>query len=344
MNRTAIHMRIVGLNVSNEDVDTRKEAAAELATTWGRMRNRKAVVQKASEIAVALGGDGIPPSDLGTEVESVLQKFASAFLYSERPFDVGICSGVAVIDLMAREPGCTGWAVVDSLAASLWSAVGFQPALEDARREALRTEVLEVAQSRTMRSGELARERTDVDDFGNIRIVEGKLTAAQASFERATAGTIRALRRNAALDREELDFLWWAQSNRSKLLRKPFSELEETTRVIVSGIEAAKLLRRLPCDVHRDVVLTKLDRNVEKNLSEVLEDIGNHRDALNSPYSDPKGIVFLAPSVFPLLRALATGSPSSAGSQIRRPAGEWGARALLEAGLVQLLTTGPKEL
>ena len=344
MNRTAVHMRITGLNVSNEDVDTRKSAAAKLGQMWSRSRNRRSVVQKASEVATALGGDGIPPESLAMEVEGVIQTYASAFLHSERPLEVGICAGVAVIDLMAGDRGSSGWTAVDVLATALWSALGFQPALEDAKREDLRTEVLEVARSRTVDAGELARERKGVSDFGDFRISEGKWANVPVNFKKATGVTIRALRRNAALDREELDFLWWAQLGRSRLLDKRFSEIDESVRLIAVGIEAANHLRRLPCENHRDVALRTLDKNPEKDLNQLVSAVGCERRVLGAPYADSDGIVFGAPFVFPLLHALATGSTLGDGARIKRTAAEWGARALLEASLVKLLSTGPVEL
>ena len=344
MNRTAVHMRITGLNVSNEDVDTRKSAVAKLGKMWGRSRNRHSIVQKASEIAIALGEDGIPPENLATEVEGVIQSYASAFLHTERPLEVGICAGVGVIDLMAGDRGTTGWTVVDVLATALWSALGFQPALEDARREGLRTEVLEVARSRTVDAGELARERTSVKDFGEFRINEGNWVNVPVNFKKATGATIRALRRNAALDREELDFLWWSQLGRSRLLDRRLSEIDESVRLIAVGIEAAIHLRRLPCEIHRDVVLRTLDANPERDLSELVGAVGCERRVLGTPYTDADGIVLRAPVVFPLLHALATGSTLGDGAKIKRTAAEWGARALLEASLVKLLSTGPVEL
>ena len=61
MNRAAVHMRMVNLNVTNQDVDACKAAAVKLCETWSRSRNKVSVLQKASQIAIALGGDGAPP-------------------------------------------------------------------------------------------------------------------------------------------------------------------------------------------------------------------------------------------------------------------------------------------
>ena len=344
MNRAAVHMRIVSLNPTNEEVDACKAAAAKLSKTWGRSRNKAVMLEKASQIAAALGGDGTPPETLGSEVEGAIQSHASAFLYTERLLEVGICAGIGAMNLLAGPANSTGWANADALAGALWSALGFQLPLEDDRREALRKEVLDTAQSRTMETAEGARQRTSVSDFGQFHITEGNRTQVPSNFKRATGATIDALRRNAALDREELDFLWWSQLGRSKLLDRSLSEINESVRLVALGIEAVRHLRHLPCEVHRDVVLRALETNPESDLNELITMIGEDRTALGTAYGTADSVVGRAPDVFPLLSALAAGSTSGDGAGVKRPASEWGARALLEGALVKLFSTGPAQL
>lgn len=342
MSNLAVHMRIASLQVSNEDVNTRQAAISELVEAWGKLKPFANIVVKAAEIAHALSGDGTAIATLGGEVERSIQNHASAFLYSERPLEVGICSGMAAIDLMSPTPGESGWTVPDVIAAVLWSALGFQTPLEDGKREALRIEVLEAARSRTLKASELSRQRSDVSDFGELTIAVDAEVKATSNFKKATNATITALRRNAALDREELDFLWWVQLGRSRLLNRPLASINEPVRLVAAGIEAAGHLRRLPCEVHRDVVLRTLDANPKLVLADLIAAVGDDRDALGSRYGS--GIVAQAPAVFPLLHALATGSTSADGAKVPRTSGDWGTRALLEAGLAQMCATGPGKL
>jgi hypothetical protein len=337
----AVHMRMTGLQVSNEDVDSRKTAAAALAAAWDKLRDPGLIIVKAAEIAGALGGEGTPSASLGAEVEGAVQSHghASAFLQSERPLEVGICAGVAALNLIEPEPGTTGWHVADIFATALWSTLAFQAPLADAKREALRSEVLEAARARSVKSAELARQRTAVNDFGNFAIAPGEEPKVTTNFKEATSATIEALRRNAALDREELDFLWWAMLGHSRLLGRQLSALEETVRLVAAGIEAAQHLRRFPCEVHRDLVLRTLDADPELDLPGVLAAVGAGRSVLGDKFAD--GIVPRAPGAFPLLHALASGSTSADGAAIRRRASEWGGRALLEASLVRLQSIGP---
>lgn len=341
MANLAVHMRIASLDVSNEDVDTRQAAVSELVEAWGKLKTPTIIIAKAAEIAHALGGNGTPTAALGEEVQCAIQKHASAFLHAEQPLEIGICSGVAAIELLSPSPSDSGWTTPDVFAAALWSALTFQTPL-DGKREALRIEVLEVAQLRSLKSSELSRQRSPVSDFGELAITTDSEAKVTSNFKKVTNATITGLRRNAALDREELDFLWWVQLSRSRLLNRPLASINEPVRLVAAGIEAAGHLRRLPCEVHREVVLRTLDADPELDLADLIAEIGDDRDALGSRYGS--GVVAQAPTVFPLLHALTTGSTSADGAKVPRKSGDWGARALLEAGLAQMCATGPSAL
>lgn len=342
MNDIATHMRITGLHVSNDDVDSRTAAAGALKTAWAKVNTLEAIVAKAAEVAASLAGDGIPPAGLASEVQTAIQKKASAFLYSERPLDIGIVAGNAAATFIGDKPGVGGWTIADVWAATLWSALSFQDPLEEPKRETLRTYVLDTARTRSTTGAEAARERISVADFKKLEIAAGEEEKFADAFEKSTISTIDALRRNAALDREELDFLWWSLSGRSRLLGKQFARVEGRIGALAAGIEAATHLRRLPCEVHRELVLGKVADLPPVSLVELVEEVGAERDDLAASYSD--GFVSRHPSVFPLLHALSTGNTNLNGSTTKRSAEEWASRSLLEAGFEKLLRNGPAKL
>jgi GTPase-associated system helical domain len=342
MSNMAVHMRITGLQVTNEDVDARKKATATLAVKWSKINKVDAIASRSADIAQALCVDEAVPDALALEIEAAIQEYASAFLAVERPLDIGICAGMAAMEILDASVGVDGWNIADVYGACLWSALSFQPAQADGKREALRTEVLGKAQTRTIAVAEVSRQRSQVNDFGDFLLVAGEEPKASANFKKATAATITALRKNAALDREELDFLWWSQLGRSRLLNRPLGKIREPIRLTALGIEAGGFLRRLPCDVHRDLVLRHVDADAEVDLVELMALVGEDRSALGGQFQT--GSAVSHPRVFPLLYTLATGDTDIAGATIKRPASQWGARALLEAGLIQLIANGPAKL
>lgn len=346
MERLAVHMRITGTQVSNEDVDTRRSAIADMLVDLAKGKPIEQSLARATEIAQALHENDAPAA-LGAEVQAAIQKHASAFLYEESPLEVGIVAGMAFVELAKPKTTPTAeWTTIEVLSASLWSALSYQSPLAEPKREALRAEVLKTAEDKACKSAEASRARSTVSDFVDLVVTapaaDATDTKITSNFRKATDATVAALRRNAALDREELDFLWWAQLGRSRILGKNLTSLAEPVRLVTSGIEAAKYLRRLPCDVHRDVVLKTLDKDPEMDLKKLLHALGGDGYKLGGSYAG--GWVTKWPTVFPLLNALATGVADAPGHAIKRRASEWGARALLEAGMMQYFQNGAATL
>lgn len=343
MDNLPVHMRITSLTPSNDDVDARRATITELSETWGKISDVNELLTKAAMIADSLGGDGQPSEPLGLEVQEVLQKSASAYLYLEKPLDVGVCAGMAALSIMSDAPGTSGWIIADVYSNVLWSALAFQPELGEEKREKLRREVLDRAQDRSRASADRARERAAVPDLGDIAItVTPETLKTTNTFKKATSATIDALRRNAVLDREELDFLWWIQLNRSRLLQKPLGSMAEPVRLVASGIEAATHLRRLPANLHYDLVLRTVDEDPELDLKELVEAIGDDGALLAKSFNATRAAAHA--SVFPLLHALATEGIGVSGAEVRRKASEWAGRALLEAGLMRICDNGALKL
>ncbi|MFP5446433.1 MAG: GTPase-associated system all-helical protein GASH [Betaproteobacteria bacterium] len=342
MEKIAVHMRISGVTVNDDDVNSRRAAATSLATKWGKERTISTIVSKAAEVADSLGGDGNPLPALGVEIQGAIQKKSSSFLYEERPLEVSVCAGMAMVSILTVPPSSGGWTTADVYATALWSTLAYQPVLEAERREALRREILEVAQSWVATAAEKARQRTAVPDASAVNVTIGESNATTNNFNEAVSGTVEALRRNAALDREELDFLWWAQLGRSRLLNRQLSAIAEPARIVAAGIEGARMLRRLPCEVHREMVLRTLDQDPELNLEELLAALGDNRVLLGAAFIE--GSVAKHPTVFPLLHALATGEVVGPGAAVSRRLAEWGERALLEAGFARMMSQGAAKL
>ena len=338
MNNIAVHMRICAVAINDSDVESRRAAAISLATSFGKEKTVTSIVSKAADIAAALGGEGFPSQELGDKVQAAIQKKSPSFLYEERPLDVGVCAGMAVVSILSAVPGVTGWGNADVYATALWSALAYQPVLETERRENLRREVLSAAAERSATSADKARTRMAVPDPSDVEIIIDAENVVTNDFKEVIANTVEALRSNAALDREELDFLWWVQLGRSRLLKKQLSEIAEPTRIIAAGIEGASMLRRLPCDVHREIVLRTLDQNPELNLAELLAIIGEDRAVLSTAFINANVLAY--PTVFPLLHALATGELDESGASLKRSVSEWGERALLEATFTRLMSQG----
>lgn len=338
MKSLALHMRISTLSPNDDEVNSRRAAGIALASAWSKSKSATTAIERAQQVAAALWSD-VPPVNLAAEVETTVQAHSSSFLASNRPLEVGICAAVAVSGMLESKINVDGFSTTDIFATALWSALSFQPPLQDAKREAMRVEILEGVRARAMEASDLSRTRTAVEDFGAFAVVDGDEAKTTTNFKKATGDTIKALRRNAALDREEIDFLWWTLVARSRVLKKPLQAIDEPVRAVVAGIEAAQYLRRLPCEAHRELVLRSLDTNPSLNLNALIAALGESREKVATAYLDSADAT-AQPLVFPLLNTIHTGLVDADGASIERSSEEWGARALLEAGLLRLIVVG----
>jgi hypothetical protein len=185
---------------------------------------------------------------------------------------------------------------------------------------------------------ERSRKRATVPEIGPLSIPEGQPTGPRANtaFRKATEPLVKALRENAELDREELEFLWWKIEDWSEALDAPLSGTDPLVRAVVAGIDGASKLRRLPASGHRNVVLRGTPTGYPATLSTLLAALGDYRATLANSIDAER--VGRSSTVFPLLVAIASADAAGAGADIERDARDWGARALLEGGILQVAT------
>src|SRR5476649_164851 len=134
MENLATHMRITGSTVSNDDVDTRRLAIEDLSTKWKTRAEVKLLLATATGIAQALH-DEVPSEIFGAEIQAAVQAHASAFLYEDSPFEVGIVGGMAFIEIAKVKPSATTeWTTTEILCAAVWSALSYQQPLIERKR------------------------------------------------------------------------------------------------------------------------------------------------------------------------------------------------------------------
>ncbi|WAI83049.1 MULTISPECIES: GTPase-associated system all-helical protein GASH [Achromobacter] len=330
MNRLATHMRIANLSVSNEEIREREQAISTLLTAWKSLDQPGQLIDKAADIASCLHGDGTPSVLLGQEVEAAIQVNGPAYVYMERPLDVGVCAALVAMDMVSALEDRTGTSPLDLFAAALWSALAYQAPLVEIRREALRGELLSACRDRCISAANAARERYDVDEFDEDETYEDI-----DAVKDVACSAVASLKQNALLDREELNFLWWVLLQRSRLLNKPLEKIAEPVRLLACAIEGATYLTALPAEAHRDMVLRTLDADPKLNHKGLLKAIGSDREALAVAYS-AANIVTRLPTVFPVLHSLSADISGNEGIATVRSSSEWAMRTFLEAAIVKL--------
>jgi hypothetical protein len=283
------------------------------------------------------------PEAIANEVAGHIREHAPSFVRVDAFGDlqVTVVACVAALSLVSSDLTGGGWTCPDALAAGLWSALWFQQPLSEVKLEELRLDLLSASRVRVSKVAQSARLRREVPEIGPVTIDQNSLNGSKVNnaFARAVGPMVGALRDNAALDREELDFMWWLLSERSELLDEPLAVLHGASRAVVCGLDAAGKLRRLPANAHRDIVLHKVSGTERASLGEVLDMLGERRNRI------AQGLGTRAKEcadVFPLIFAICEGATSHPFSAEKLAPSEWAARALLEGAIHRLLQNEPK--
>jgi hypothetical protein len=330
----AKYARIFWAEPTDADVAARNKSVATLRTEFGALSPRKAIAV-AGALVDALAGANLP-SELSQTIERAISDESPAFQMSGQELQGAVCAAVAALDLSRNAPiDGSGWSAPEAMAAALWSGLALQNPLDSAPVEALRKDLLEVCRDRVRTVARQARARRDVPDVGKLTIPESEPTGtrAQTAYKRATEPVIKALKENADLDREEIDFLWWALGDHSELFGCPLYEKAAFSRAIAVGIEGASKLRRLPSDGHRHVVLRQIGESESLTLEGLIGRLAEDKADLVHGFSGTWAMAH--PSVFPLISALPTDAKLRE-SSVSLDARGWGARALLETAIIRL--------
>lgn len=340
MANTATVIRIFNANPSDDFVEKRNAAIKELSDKLKKRCNFNEILQTADDLVAAMSAKASMPENLAAQVVAALQKQSPSFVREGENMQMLVCAFAAAHSaLEGAQPSAAAYSALDLLAVALWLGLSFQPARSEARLEALRFDLLELTRGLISRSALSGRKRQPVPDF-SVTLGEEELTGFSEKFNAGTLRAIDALRTNAALDREELDLLWWVLENWSTLLERDFGKADAPSAALAAGIEAGKLLRRLPAEAHKHIVLRNISRVKEFSLTDLLTAIGADRQRLVAAYPD-ETIITAYPHIFSLLSALATGKAKGSAAKIKRPLCDWASRALVESAILHLKIISP---
>ena len=343
MTRMAEYVRVFTTGADDVFVEKRIAAAEGMKSTIRTWTPLQAVEFVAGLSAANFGLDPLPEAIAGGG-EQLIQQHASSFVRSaaEGDLQIGVVFAAAIMDVLQDPPASDGWSAADALAASLWSALSFQAPLAQEKVENIRQDLMNAARGRVSTTAHKSRQRREVPPIGPVTISQDSQTGGRVNtaFSKAVEPMVSAIRDNAALDREELDFLWWLLADYSELLSEPFSQMSNEVRAVVRGFDAAAKIRRLPSDGHRHLVLRSIADDNKLTLQEILAATGERREKLALKLVVPDGEL---KTVFPLALSVLTGSCAASGD-IPRTVHEWGARALLEGSILRLLGGGAGKL
>lgn len=347
MVNVATHVRIFDPDPSDDLVEKRTIAVKQLSQRFTGDKNTVfAITQWANDLAIAADSAGRNLSaTLVKETEEEIRKPAPAFVAEGQGLQLCACALLGALQTLEDASPSTGTlTTADVLAISLWSALSFQPPRTEPRLEALRSELLHKASAVVLASATSSRERKKIPEPNMIEPEESETIALLQSVQEGFKGTITALTENAALDREELDLLWWTLGDWSEVLARSYSSGEpRPSLAVAAGLEGGRMLRRMPSDAHRNIILRHVASEASLTLGELIKAVGDDAMRLSANYKE-NGRILACPAVFPLLTALRTGSVSHTRLKAKRGITDWASRALIESAAEHVTSQLPSIL
>ena len=321
-------IRIFEPQPDDDFVIKRESAIKTLRTQFSRNKPISKLMAIGSGVCEGFRESPAMPNTLSIQVENAIKKHSPSFERDARDLEMSVCAAMAVVQLINSSSNRKARNV---LAVALWSAASFLPSCDKPKLEEFRMFAVETARNRILNAGLEDRARHDVPTLGSFADEE---TTCEV-FEQEIAPTVDALRINAALDREEINLLWWVLGETSQIFGQPLMSLSPEVRTVTTGVEIGALMRALPTQSHRNLTLRGLDKAGPISLPGLLEALGEDRLVIADSFKE-ESLIDDAPLVFPLLSAIRSGRGTGLGTDLPRSLSEWGARALLERAVLRI--------
>ena len=337
----AKYIRIFTSNPDDTYVSKRITAVSAIETVIKKKIIVGDILEFANELIAALDA----PSESNTVINSVavnaLKKNSTSFVADEEQLQLLTCTLLATLQYLEKAKGFKQNTSPEFvLAIALWSGLSFQrPLLEMERLELLRLELLAVTEQMVEEVSLISRDRVPIKiRQAPILPAEKTTEALVKSIETSYGSTIDNLRKNAILDGEELDILWWILGGWSNLCKVQITSLNPVQTVFINCFEIGKLLKRFPAKAHAFLVCRGVEHNDEFTGKEILEHLGDKEEILVSEIN-ATAVINKYNKIF-LVSNFLINKIEVNGIDKKRTLSEWASRALLEISLMNINNFG----
>jgi hypothetical protein len=331
----AKYVRVFEKDPSDEFVQKRITVVSSMVEKFSKLSAVADILGLAHDTATSLSSGGSMPEQRTAEIETLIKSESTSFVREEQQLQILTCALMAELEMMtAATPSGGHWNRREVLGVGLWSALSVQPPRSESRLESLRSDLLGVCQKFINRASVEARKRVPVPDVP-AKAKDNSTPIELADVVKASNKVMDALRINAALDREELDLLWWCIADWSSLLGARFSDLPSAPAAIAAGIEAGSLMRRLPAESHQQLVQRYVKEKVSLDLNELLDQLGTYRAKLVESFGG-NSLLESCSAVFPLMAGLCEQVGGGQRHNVKFPLSDWASRSLLESSMLRV--------
>ena len=316
----AKYIRIFEADPDDDFVIKRQTALKAIVANLRKTKTFSGLMTLAQTLTDSIYDPELLDGEISSDIEQAVKAESPAFLAEGNELQIAMMAAIGVLEIISEaEPTSDRASVADYLALAIWSGLSFNKPSSETKIEHLRQELLSKSRDLFLLSAEKSRQRLS-----------------------ANRTTIKLLSRNAALDREELDILWWVLGDWSNLAKAKLSMLSECPASIIAAFEVASRLRRIPAKAHRQLSVRYVRDDASFSLEEVIVGLGDELNALSAAYQD-EALVRNNPGILPLMNAIIQGNEAMNRRHTSLSVTDWTTRALVEGALVRLSKL-PKEL
>lgn len=312
LKKTPEWYRIVNPRPDDETIEKRKLAVTDLIERLSAAEDYQLLVPCAAGVSNGFESGFNQDSPLVQAVFECISSHQPAFIgdLSENALEYRVCCAIALGEILTRDEAEGGIPQEDAqLAGSLFvSAMGMRSKVTMRYLQIVLQDLEDVAFSALERTAAARRQRRGLNLQGLDKLeVPGDIPTFWQNLLPQLKACIENLEQNAAMDREELDVLWWLHNGFSETVDQPLVALAPGVAALCCGAEVANQVITPPLETVRQMVLHASEKGREKSeLSELpLEQmVGQWEDRiwnlLAPTDSDLRQVAQDFPALFPL--------------------------------------------
>lgn len=312
LKKTSEWWRLVKPKPDDESIQKSKLACSDLVRRLLEAKDAELFVACVSGAANGFESGFCQDSPAVQIVSECISSHHPAFItdLSESALEYRACCAIALGEILAgeevKEKADKGSREV--IASSLISALGMRSKPKERYLQVMLEELRSIAFEALERAATARRQRkeTKLRNLDKLEVA-GDLPAFWQNFWPNLKTCIKSLEQNAAMDREELEVLWWLYNGFSETIERPLIELAPGTAALCCGVEMANRVMAPPLDSVRQMAFQTAGKGrvgselSARPLAQIVEDWEERIwDLLAPTESRVKGTIRNFPAPFPL--------------------------------------------
>lgn len=328
------YVRIFSPDPDDDFVSKRTTAINAIETNLRKKVNSTQLYQVANAIVRAGNNPSTCPSEITELASSALRKASSSFVTEGQDLQLNVCVLLSCLQFFEKATQTHKFTAADiSFAICLLNGLTFSNPTGDFEKFGdLRKELVELCKTLTADLLRESRIRSEIDELPTISVpADNSFVSFANTLNSSFHAVVENLRLNAALDREELDMLWWVINGKSKIFKKALIDLSPVQAIVAGSLEMGSRLHTIPDEAFLELVCRGIDPLEEYDANSLKQHLEGFQDEIDV-YASTNYRIKNCQDIFPVSSLLFEGVIGENPTQ-SRPLKEWAGRIMLEGAV-----------